>query len=299
MTTNRFAVLVLAALLGSACENYANVPPNDIGMVLTPTGYEDRVYTPGQVDLGVAGQGGQGNRLVLLQRSGVQIKEPFIGPETSADKEDHRCLTANRAPMSLDVRLLFALPDYEKEEGKKILSRIFHLGNPKEEPEASPKGRVLRISAESIYADQAQQQVRGKIRQICASYPDFDTAFASFGSDGENSLTHRINRAIATVLREQNVPLSLVDAFVSNMKPDKSIVDAISANGSANKRIEAIKTLADFLNADPTGTRLMVYRMQAIQEIVATGGANGHNTVYMTDVGAAVAPHLLPVPHGK
>ena len=53
----RFLRSVLLALLGgvmlAACEqSYQNIPPNYIGMKLTPTGYEDTIYTPGQVDIG-------------------------------------------------------------------------------------------------------------------------------------------------------------------------------------------------------------------------------------------------------
>jgi hypothetical protein len=62
--------VLLAALGGlmlAACEqSYQNIPPNYIGMKLTPTGYEDTIYTPGQVDIGTTSQSGQGNQLVLI-----------------------------------------------------------------------------------------------------------------------------------------------------------------------------------------------------------------------------------------
>ena len=68
--------VLLAALGGlmlAACEqSYQNIPPNYIGMKLTPTGYEDTIYTPGQIDIGTTSQSGQGNQLVLIQRSGVE-----------------------------------------------------------------------------------------------------------------------------------------------------------------------------------------------------------------------------------
>jgi hypothetical protein len=73
--------VLLAALGGlmlAACEqSYQNIPPNYIGMKLTPTGYEDTIYTPGQVDIGTTSQAGQGNQLVLIQRSGVETKSSF------------------------------------------------------------------------------------------------------------------------------------------------------------------------------------------------------------------------------
>ena len=296
--STRFAtiVLVLAAIATVGCANYANVPPSDIAMKLTPTGYEEKIYTPGQVDLGVERQGGYGDRLVLIQRSGIEIKEQFIGAAGSEDKEDHRCLTADRAPMTLDVRLLFALPDYERPEGKKDMARLFLLGNPEIVKDVLPEGRVLRISAESVYNDQARQQVRGKIRQICSAYPNFDKAFVSFSDMDEESFTRRIEIAVGTTLAERNVPLRLVNGFVSNMKPDESVTAAIAAKQAADKRVEAIRTLTDFLGQDPAGGRWKVYNMQVLQEIVAKANANGHNTIFMTDIGSGSMPRVVPIP---
>src|SRR3989344_3091427 len=81
-------LLALVALVG--CEKYENVPPNDIAMMLTPTGYEDKVYTPGQVNIGKLSNDGRGNTLVLIQRSGIEVKEAFL--RSAKDGEDHRCL---------------------------------------------------------------------------------------------------------------------------------------------------------------------------------------------------------------
>lgn len=284
-------LLILAAVFLAGCSSYHNVPPNDIAMMLTPTGYEEKIYTPGMVDLGDVQASGAQNRLVLIQRSGVEVKESFVGREASEDKEDHRCLTADKAPLTLDVRLLFALPDYEKPEGKKDLARVFLLGNPQEVEGQS--GRVLRISAEGIYSEQARQSVRGKIRQICASYKDFDVIFTSLANDGEGGLVKRVEDTVADVLRERNVPLRLVNAFPSNLKPDPSVIDAIAAQEAASRRVAAIRTLTDFLDQDPTGTRRLVYQMQTWQEIVAKGNANGHNTIFLSSVPQV---GVLPLP---
>ena len=92
---------LLAALGGmalAACHSYQNISPNYIGMKLTPTGYEDTIYTPGQVDIGTTSQAGEGNQLVLIQRSGVEVKEQFLGKEGNKDAADHRCLTQRPEP---------------------------------------------------------------------------------------------------------------------------------------------------------------------------------------------------------
>lgn len=290
MQLNRTILSLVALVFITGCEmRFANVPPNDIGMMLTPTGYENKVYSPGQVNIGKEDTDGEGNKLVLIQRSGIEVKEQFIGAAGSEDKEDHRCLTRDNAPMTLDVRLMFALPDYEKPEGMKDLNRIFQLGNP-QEIENGPKemkGRVLRISGESIYADQARQQVRGRIRQICSVYENFDAAFIAASGTGPKSMTRHVEEAVASILREKQVPLRLLTAYVSNMKPDSTVMDAISAKKAAEKRVEAISELTKFLSEDSTGVRWKVYQMQVLQEIVSTANTNGHNTIYMVDVGGA------------
>lgn len=84
----RVACLFLVLPLLAACDqSYQNVPPNDIGMMLTPTGYEGKVYTPGQVDIGTVGTGNYGNSLVLVQRSVIEVKEAFL--RSTGDGEDH------------------------------------------------------------------------------------------------------------------------------------------------------------------------------------------------------------------
>lgn len=267
-----------AAFALAACGDFENVPPNDIGMMLTPTGYEGKVYTPGQVDVGRKDHDGAYNRLVLIQRSGVEIKEQFLAGDASPDKADHRCLLADKTPITLDVRLLMAIPDHTTPEGFKELNRLFLLGNP--QPVAG-NDRVLVLSAESIYDEQARQQVRGKIRQICSSYKDFDAIFAAFSQSGPDGLVERMEHVIAGILKEKKVPLGLVNAFPSNLKPDPQIMDAATQLQASEKRVQAIRTITDFLAQDPTGTRRLVYQVQAMQELVSQANANGHNTVVL------------------
>lgn len=289
-------LLVVITLV--ACDNsYQNIPPNDIGMLLTPTGYEEHIYTPGQVNIRDQDISGQGNSLVLIQRSGLQIKEQFVGPDASTDKEDHRCLTADKAPMTIDVRMLFALPDYTTPDGEKELARVFMLGNPVATENGG--GRILRITAESIYSEQAQQQVRSRVRQICANYASFDAAYAAFADENsKQGLNTLVANAVGTVLKEQNVPLRLVSASISNLKPDPTVVTAIASKEAADQRIKAIRTITDFLDEDPSGTRRLVYRMQVLQEIVAKAGTTGHNTIFMTDVNNETTK-VVPLPGSR
>lgn len=284
-------IIAALALCLAGCNEYYNVPPNAIGMVLTPTGYDGKIQTPGQVNLGdINTTNGEGNSLVLIERNGVPEKESFAGRDASEDHEDHRCLTGQGEPATIDVRMLLALPDYKTKEGTADLQRLLLLGRPVNDKNQK---RTMWITAQSVYRDQAQQQARGRIRQVCAQYPTFDGLLKAFGDDTANGLTKKIEVAISHSMVEAGVPLRLVNATVSNLKPDPTVLDAISARLASEKRVDAIKVVTDFLSEDKTGGRQKVYNLQVIQEIVAKAGSTGHNTIFMTDVGT---PGVVPLP---
>jgi hypothetical protein len=290
----RFGTLALVAITSIAVagcwdREYANIPPNYIGLILTPSGYDGSIYEPGQVDIGGVGPGRYGNRVVLIQRSGFAVKEQFLkgDPDNPRDTEDHRCVVGPRLePMTLDTRLLLALPDYTTAAGKADLMRLALLGNPQ------GSNRVLQLTASSVYIEQAKLQVRGKIREVCSAFESVEAVFKSAADPSENGFSQRIKRAVAAALVESKVPLHLVDAVVSNVKPDPSVMDAISAKQAAEKRVEAIEVITKFLAQDTDGSRRLVYRMQVLQEIMASGDKNGRSAVYMTDISGN--PPLMP-----
>lgn len=285
--------IVVSLLFIISCSNYADIPPNYIGMVLTPTGYDGKILTPGQVDLGRVSDSGSCKKLVILQRSGIEVKETFTGKESNKDKEDHRCLTGgDKTPVTIDIRLLLALPDYTNKKGEEDLNRIFLLGNPVIVPDALPNGRVMKISASSIYNDQARQQVRGKIRQLIYSSKSIDELLESFTDESENGLNSRIERKIKESLEEENIPLGLISSTISNLKPDEEYINILISNQSADKRIEVVDKISKFLSADPTGGRWKVYEYQVLKEIVETGSNNGHTMVIM-DSKRDIMPFVL------
>jgi hypothetical protein len=291
--------VVLATLISGpsfASSEPRAVPPNMIGLLLTPTGFDGKIYEPGQVDIGPTGWFADwGNKLVLLPRAGFAIKEQFAqnDPNNPNDHEDHRCIVGpKREPMSLDVRLLFALPDYTKPAGKDAILRMGLLGNPERaKPELYGGDRVLILNAQSVYEQQVQQQVRGKIRDVCIGYDSVEEVFKAVEKDGkEGGFTDAIRIAVATVLAENHSPLFLIGAVASNVKPDPAVVAAIAATQAAAKRIEAIKAVDDFIKADLTGQRAFIYKMMTLQEIAH---GSGNNTLFMTDVGV---PNGTPIP---
>lgn len=279
------------------CQEMKNIGPQDIGIILTPSGYENQIYSPGQVDIGEL-TAGKGNSLILVQQSGVDTKESFSlpGPDDK-DRSDHRCLLGNQTPITFDVRVLLALPDYRTPEGFKELQRAIALGNPVY-PNASDT-RVMRIDAVSIYDAQARQQVRESIRILCKSYKDFDAIFEAFGDTGKDGLSKKLERIVADALATKKVPLTLISAGPSNLKPDDEIMQARAAKQAAQIRNEAIEIVTNFLDQDRTGSRRIVYQMQVWKEIVSIGNANGHNTILFQSGGGS--SNLIPIinPGGK
>jgi hypothetical protein len=53
------------------------------------------------------------------------------------------------------------------------------------------------------------------------------------------------------------------------------------------------------LDRDTTGSRRLVYQVQAMQEIVASANTNGHNTVLFMPTGGGSAPVLMPITQTK
>lgn len=290
-------ILIAAIFSLFGCGHIEDIGPQDIGIILTPTGFEKQIYSPGQVDIGEATYNGNGNRLILIQSSGVDTKESFSlpGPEDK-DRSDHRCLLGNQTPITFDVRVLLTLPDYKKPEGLKDLHRAIALGNPTYPNPAN--ARVMRIDAVSIYDAQARQQVRQSIRMLCKSYKDFDAIFESFGDSGDTGLSKKLEHIVADALSSKKVPLVLINAGPSNLKPDEEIMQARAAKQAAQIRNEAVAIVTNFLDQDRTGSRKMVYQMQVWKEIVSIGNANGHNTILFQGDGGS---NLIPIvnPGGK
>lgn len=288
-------VFLFVLFLVTGCQEMRDIGPQDIGMILTPSGYENQIYPPGQVDIGET-QDGKGNRLILIQRSGVDTKESFGLPGTDdKDRSDHRCMTGNKVPITLDVRVLLALPDYEKDDGFKELQRALALGNPVyPKPEDT---RVMRIDAISIYDAQAKQQVRESIRRLCTTYADYDAIFAAFSDETEKGLGKKLEHIVADALKAKNVPLRLISAGASNLKPDDEVMRAQASKQAAQILVEASQKISDFLDQDRTGSRRLVYQYQQLNQIVSAANTNGHTVVVLSPGGSGVgSTNFIPLP---
>ncbi|OGC87479.1 hypothetical protein A3C20_02410 [Candidatus Kaiserbacteria bacterium RIFCSPHIGHO2_02_FULL_55_25] len=292
------AIAILSGGPSFAAELRA-IPPDMIGLMLTPTGFDGKIYESGQVDIGTTTWwAGYGNKIVLIQRAGFQIKEQFVSndPNNANDHEDHRCIVGpKRQPMSLDVRLLFALPDYTKPAGKEALLRMGLLGTPTNaDPNAYGGNRVMVLKADSVYFQQVQQQVRGKIRDVCLSYADVEAVYSAVEKNGTDAgFTDTIKKAVGTVLAENRSPLFLIGAVASNVKPDPSVINAIAATQAADKLVEAMAKIDAFVKEDKTGTRAQIYKLHFLQEM-NKANKSGQNNLLMMDISGG--QQVLPLP---
>lgn len=222
----KLTTFLLFCLSCCGCSSYYAVPPDYKGLILTPTGWEKRVYTPGQVDLGQVGANGMSNQLVLIKDSGVIIKETFS--KVNKDSEDHRVLTSDKIPLTLDVRLLMVGPELDFKDATKAdrLNRMLTMANPKQKD--GMDARVKTIELYDVYTQQAQLYVRSSVRNVVASYKSYDDLFdkqAEFGA--------RLKNAIVSTLRAKNVPLDIVDVEHSNLKPDDVVLHAQNEKAAA------------------------------------------------------------------
>jgi hypothetical protein len=101
---------------------------------------------------------------------------------------------------------------------------------------------------------------------------------------------------VGTVLSENHSPLYLIGAVASNVKPDASVVNAIAATQAADKLVEAMEKIDNFIKADKSGTRAYIYKMMTMERIVTQGDKNGHNTLFMTDVSGGASTGIIPMP---
>jgi regulator of protease activity HflC (stomatin/prohibitin superfamily) len=277
--------ICLAAFATGCNSDMRNVPPQYVGRILTPTGWENKLYSPGQVDIGQLDMNKRGNSLVLIQMSAFAIKEQFLGAQATEDKEDHRVFTADKTPVTLDVRFMFTSPDAINDA--ESVKRFFTLGNP-----APTQGdeRVMHITLDSIYKEQAQLQVRGKIRDIMGKFNNFDEAFLH-----RDELNTQIRKIVSGVLEERKVPLVLVDCQVSNIKPDSLVWENQIKIQAADAEIQAMKKLQAYLDENPTAR--LIFVLGKLKEIAQIASEKGNNTIIISTVeGAGISADKLPLP---
>ena len=255
---------LLVALFFVGCEEYYEIPAGRNGKILTPKGFTGEWLKPGQADLQSTNTNGLQNRLVMLEVATFDIKESFGAK--GEDGEDHRILTKDKAPSTVDIYIRVKAPDDSKTKDY-ILEQI------------SPNkvnDRVSDITLKMVYDRFAKMDVRAGTREILSKYKKCDDMLDSLG------FANLLVEAMVKKLFEDNgVPLIVQNAKISNIKMDQVIWDAKNKLAAANSEVDKIRSIGAALREYPE------YNMWIYKDL----GESGKNVSYIIgNVPVAVTP---------
>lgn len=247
MNIKRAWIIVLIGLISIATSgcgtNVVNIPAGYSGRILTPTGWKAGWLEAGQVDLGIKNTDGTYNSLVLLENTSTTVMEAFnqvrSASDPTSDGEDHRILTQDGVPLSVDVYDRMIVPANES-------TRDFILAQVTPEQMPGFPENVKVITVESIYKRFAQPEVRGQIRGLFAGYANYQTVYADY-----SAVSEKLGQKIADIFKKNGVPLTLQSVSLSNVKPDQAVWAALNQNAAAQSQADAINTIGKALRDNP------------------------------------------------
>ena len=264
------AIIVLTSLMAGSltgCFSVYTVPSGHIGKILTPSGFEKDVIPSSQVNLGTTGCNQQQSRLVILESTTITILEKFRDAASSDDANDHRIMTADGVPTVVDMYVRVALPD-----DTSIVNNIFLTVTPEE----TKQSLVSLITLKNIYTRFVEMDTRNRVRAIISTYPNFQSII-----DNYKKVNKEVAEAIIQAFKDNNVPLKLQDAQLSQVLPDPQVWDSEVKKKSAEALQGQIAAIGETIAANPS--YLEYLKWQALQNIAAAGSASGVNTIIITD----------------
>jgi|SRR3989344_2568500 len=277
MTTKKaFAIMIaLTALFLTGCGNeIKNIPPGYIGKMLTPTGWEDKTWEAGQVDIGVADFSGRGNSLVICEATSVTIKESFDKPSAANGNEDHRIIAKDKTPLAVDVYVQVMVPD-DKKMRDSIFAQVTAF------PEKD-NDRVRKITLEQIYNQFARMTIRGKTRQIFSEYSGYQDVMTKY-----DQVSKQVAGMIAETFKETRVPLKLVAGQLSNVKADATVWAAENEKAAASAQVAVIDAIGTAMRNNPA--YLEKYKWDVLKDI-----AGKQNLTIIVDGGRGGMSYTLP-----
>ena len=260
-------LLLLSAvvfLFLTSCQTIIPVPPGFQAKLLTPSGFEEDVKGPGQVDIGKQTAQGVGNQLVLLESTAMTVKEPFtqkINAETE-EKEDHRLRTSDGTPLNGDIYVQIGVPT-----DKSTLDDVFTSITPRQ----TDNDRVYMVSIVDIYKQYAQMTVRGKVREIFAGYKDAESVMASI-----EKINGEITLASHEIFKNSGAPVLLMSVSISNIKEDDEILKSKNELIAATNEAQSIALKGAAMKKNPDYLKLR--ELEVIEKFAETSG----NTLILT-----------------
>ena len=250
--------LALVAFVMTSCQTIIPVPPGYQAKLLTPTGFEDDVKGPGQVDIDKQTAQGVGNQLVLLESTAMTVKEPFtqkVNSETS-EKEDHRLRTSDGTPLNGDIYVQIGVPT-----DKSTLDDVFTSITPRQ----TDNDRVYEVSIVKIYEQYAQMTVRGKVREIFAGYKSAEDVMSNI-----EKINGQITLASHEIFKNSGAPVLLMSVSISNIKEDDEILASKNALIAAENEAQSIALIGRAMRDNPK--YLEKYKWDVIKDFSATSG---------------------------
>lgn len=265
-----FLIAVMLLVGFGGCTEIRNIPSGFAGKILTPSGWQDRILTSGQIDIGDEQWGGRYNTLVLLEVTSTTVKEQFLQKTGTEDGEDHRVTTKDGTVLTADVYIRAIVPD-----DKTVRDDVYLQITPSN---SKDDGRVKWISVETIYDRFARMDVRAKAREIFTQYEDYPDVIAHL-----DEINEKVNAVVLETFRQNGVPLTLQNAAVSNVKPDEKLWAAQNIKASADAQVEAINKIGAAMRQNPEYGAFLGW--ESLKEIAKNGSEKGVNTIIITPGG--------------
>lgn len=263
-------LVVMLALTG--CFRQVQVPSGYVGKLLHPSGFDSKLLQPGQVNIGSASIVGKQSKLVILEATTITIQEQFRAREQSADGQDHRILTRDGVPVSVDMYVRIALPD-----DTDTLNSIFLLATPT--PTDNPF--ISTISLQSIYYRFAEMDVRNRIRDIITRYANFQELLTNY-----TEINRLVALAAVDAFKASTIPLKLQDAQLSQVLPDPQVWDSEVKRKAAQAQIETIEQVGQAMISNPGYQEFL--KWQSLEKIAASG-----DLIIITDAGSSTVPIVV------
>lgn len=256
-------LVVALSLLFTGCYQTVAIPSGYIGRILTPSGWDSSILPPGQVNIGAGSMAGKQSKLVLVEATTITVLETFRDAATSDDKHDHRIITKDGVPTSVDMYVRLGLPD-----DKNLRNRIFleatpeaFLGNP----------NISVITLRNVYYRFVEMDIRNRVRDVVSSYERFQDLLTNY-----SEVNKKVASAAIAAFKDSGVPLILQDAQLSQVLPDPQVWDSEVKKKAAEAFQDQISIIGQAVASNPA--YLEYLKWQALQAIAATG-----NLIIVTD----------------
>jgi len=262
------AMVIMCSVLLTGCYNVTSIPAGFAGKILTPTGWQEDWKEAGQVDLGQKNGNGTYNQLVLLELTSTTVMESFNPAKAvseGGDNEDHRVLTRDGVPVSVDVYVRLIVPP-DKSIWDKILAEVtpIHYNGDQTKGIPADPSEVQRVFVSDIYTKFAQPEVRGAIRTLFASYDNYEAVYSDFAN-----LPKKLGDKLAIIFKDSDVPLNMMQVSLSNVKPDEALWAAKNQQAAAEAQVAAIKAVGQAMKDNPGYVEYM--KWEYLLKIAQTG----------------------------